>query len=142
MPGCVLHIEGEHFDPRPVMATLSLRPYAVARKGDVTTRGDPPRERIEPAGRCSCEVSTRDGNLADEVDDAIAFLTAHYDDLERLGSAPGVESMILDFGYYSRLGDRFFMHGEYLPPLLLRLAGGLGIGIALSLYQQPSGDSG
>ncbi len=34
MPGVVLHVLGESFDPRPFLATASLRPYRVFLRGD------------------------------------------------------------------------------------------------------------
>ena len=42
--------------------------------------------------------------------------------------------MVLDFPFSCRLGDGVAVQGDYLPPELLTLAGGLGIGIALSHY--------
>jgi hypothetical protein len=138
MPGVVLHVIGEAFDPRLILAGLSLRPYSEFRKGDKCFPNNPRSEKQHPVGGLKCEVSSADGVLTDEIGDAIAFLRRHYDDLARLADVPGVESMYLDFGYYQRLdGETVMAQCDYLPPELLRLAGELGIGIELSLYPKP-----
>jgi len=129
MPGVVLHVFGEAFDPRPILAEVSLRPYSKFRQGDKLFPDNPRSERRHQAGGFLCDVSSADGILADEVKDAILFLRRHYDDLARLAGIPDVELMRLDFGYYRQ--DDVMVQCDYLPPELLRLAGELGIGIML-----------
>ena len=138
MPGAVLHVFGEAFNPRPILTEMSLQPYSEFCRGDQCFPDSPWSERRHQVGGFKCEVSSADGLLADEVADAIAFLREHYDDLARLGGVPGVESKILDFGDYQRIdGEEVVVQCDYLPPELLRLAGELGIGIELSLYPKP-----
>src|SRR5262249_32476910 len=138
MPGCVLHVTGEAFDPEPVLATLALRPYSVFRKGQKCFPRNPKSQRRHRVGGFSCDVSSVDGRLAEEAHDAIAFLKRHHDDLARLGSMAAVTSMVLDFGYYLRPEEeRGLPQSDYLPPELLRRAGELQVGIELSLYPWP-----
>jgi hypothetical protein len=74
-------------------------------------------------------------DLDADIEDVIGFLKSHGAELARLSVVPGIENMMLDFALQSLAGtEQVFMHGEYLPPELLRLAGDLGIGIGLSLY--------
>jgi hypothetical protein len=138
MPGAVLHVVGEAFDPRPTLVGMSLEPYSEFRKGEKYFPDDPRSERRHRVGGFKCDVSAVDGVLADEVIDAIAFLRRHYDDLARLGNIPEVESMYIDFGHYLRIDEETVVaQSDFLPPALLKLAGVLGIGIELSLYPKP-----
>ena len=135
MPGAVLHVVGEAFDPRPTLDGMSLRPYSVFRKGEKCFPDNARSNRHHEVGGLKCDVSLADGLLAEEVIDAIAFLQRHLDDLARLRSIPEVESMYIDFGYHLRMdGETVIMQCDSLPPELLRLAGELGLGIELSLY--------
>jgi hypothetical protein len=135
MPGAVLHVVGEAFDPRPTLDGMSLHPYSEFRKGEKCFPDNPQSERRHQVGGLKCDVSSADGVLAEEVIDAIAFLERHYDDLARLGGVPEVESMYIDFGHNLRIdGEAVVVQCDRLPPELLRLAGELGIGIELSLY--------
>jgi hypothetical protein len=135
VPGCVLHVMAGAFDPVSVLATMSLCPYVVFRKGDPRFPDNPKSQQRHQTGGFKCDVSTADGVLRDEVQDAIAFLKRHHRDLARLKSIPEIESMTLDIGHYLRIdGEACMVQCDSLPPELLRLAGDLGIGIELSLY--------
>lgn len=126
MPGCVLHVSGEHFDVDAFLARSSLRPGRVHHRGEARRRAG-----VFADSGLSLDVSDADGQLAVEVGDAIRFLTEHEAELRRLQSFPGVADLRLDFGYYARESVAQF---DYLPPELLVRAGSLGIGIELSLY--------
>src|SRR5438105_4884790 len=97
MPGCLLRVVGEAFEPEPVLAGMSLRPYAVFRKGDKRFPENPRSTKIYDTGGFKCDVSSVDDDLAGQVKDAIAFLTAHYDDLRQLASVSAIELKYLDF---------------------------------------------
>ena len=135
MSSVVLHVCGEAFDPAPILAKLSLRPYSEYRKGERRFPDNPKSEKRHELGGFKCEVSTADWIIANQVNDVIAFLRKYYEDLASLPGASGVEAVWLDFGYECRLnGKEICVQCDYLPPELLRLAGELGIGIELSLY--------
>lgn len=72
-----------------------------------------------------------------QVEDTIAFLTTHRGELERLGAAPGIEELWLDFGIERR---DVMLQCDQFPPELIRLAGQLGMGIELSQYPVPDDD--
>ena len=133
MPGCVLHVSGEHFDVDAFLSQSSLRPYRVHHLGELRRRA----EAFSDSG-LSLDISEADGHLSAEVSDAVRFLAEHEAELRRLQSFPGVTDLRLDSGYYRR---EVFVQCDYLPPELLRLAGSLGIGIELSLYPTPAPDS-
>src|SRR5437868_5758426 len=116
MPGCVFCARGSEFDPVPFLATTSLKPYSVWRKGDQEYG------KVKKLGGFACDASKRE-DFADEVEDAIAFLKANYHDLQCLGLIPEIESKKLDFGYDLRVTDgQFFFQSDYLPPELLKLS--------------------
>ncbi len=129
MPGCVFHVSGVNFNADSFLAESDLRPYRVHRRGEIGRRS----KQHSDSG-FSLDVSDADGDLAAEIADAINFLSKHEAELTRLRSQAGVSDMRLDFGYYRR---DVFLQCDYLPPELLARAGGLSIGIELSLYPIP-----
>lgn len=120
---------GKQLDPQTVLSSVALDPYLKFRNGD-TLYG-----RTCDNGGVRCNVSSSDGDLSQEIADAIVFLTKYEADLRKVGSEPDVEKMFLDFGYYLRIdGEQVFFQNDSLPLPLLKLCGSLGIGIYLSLY--------
>jgi hypothetical protein len=135
MPGAVLHVSGEAFDPEGVLPSLSLRPYRVWRRGEPVAAAGPRAGRVFESGGFCCEVSAADGLLADEAADALEFLAEHRSALTSLRDHPAVEDVRIDFGHYQRIdGERVVVQCDYFGPQLLRLAGELGVGFELSLY--------
>ena len=126
MPGCVLRVSGDDFQVDAFLAGSNLRPFRVHHRGDTSRRSS-----LYTNSGLSLHVSSADGDLDAEISDAVAFLTTHEAELQRLHDFPGVTDLRLDFGYYQRNVAAQF---DYLPPDLLARAGKLGIGIELSLY--------
>ena len=138
MPGAVLHVRGENFDPDTVLPATSLRPYQAYRNGEPMfsplAEGSL-REMLHKSGGFKCDVSLADGLLSTQVGDALAFLTQHYSDLARLSNNPTITDIYIDFGYNLRLdGERVMVQCDFLPHELLRVAGELRIAFELSLY--------
>lgn len=142
MPGCVLRVYGPDFDPREFLASASLEPYEVFRRGDPRFPDSPnPEHRIHTSGGFKCDVSSDGHHLRSEIEDAIAFLKQHRRDLGKLKHEPAIEGKWLDFGYYCRLHpDTVWMQGEFLPIELIKLCAELEIEIGLSLYPPPLED--
>lgn len=133
MPGAVLRVGGERFDPDAALTASSLRPYLVRRKGEHPFLSRP--EVVADHGSFCCDVSSADGDLAAHAREAIEFLTRHRDDLARLRDDPAVDYREIDFGYVLRIdGHRVVVQCDTLPHDLLRLAGELRIDFVLSLY--------
>jgi hypothetical protein len=134
MPGCVLYVTGENFDPHSVLAAIILQPYQIFRKGDLRSPGSKTTKLHRVAG-FKCDVSRSDGILSEEITDAIKFLRQHEADIRHLRSVTEVTSMTLDFGINSRLDGRTcVVQIERLPLPLLELCGSIGVEIELSLY--------
>ncbi len=132
--GCTLVARGENFDVKSFLAKTKL----PIKRAHYWIRGTPTlnRKRIRQDSGFS-EWVGRDGweNLRRTVANVLKFLQSHRNELMRLKRATGVESIMLDFAFDSRLGIKnVAMQGEYLPPEFLRLAGELNIGIGLSIY--------
>ena len=138
---CVLHVIGDAFDPLPVLARRSLKPYQVFRKGDKQFPDNPRSDKIHSNGGFSCGISDIENDLSGQIKDAIAFLKTHYGDLQQLAKVEAVESKYLDFGNFCRIDihkpiqeQKCFAQYDRLPVELLKLCGDLGIAIELSLY--------
>ncbi len=133
---CVLRASGSGFIPEDYLCSSGLSPYQVYHRGDPLFRKSKPGgPRFEESG-FKASVSDRDwSDLPGQIEDAIDFLQRYRDDLERLRAAPGIEDVRLDFPYRLRIdGEAVWAQFDYLPPMLLELAGTLGVGIELSLY--------
>ena len=131
MPGAVLHVNGEEFDPDSLLPSLSLRPYRVYRKGEPTGR----TESFHATGGFSCDIGSDTGLLTVAGEDALEFLSKYQADIALLRDESTVSDVRIDFGYYQR--KDVIVQCDYLSPELLRLAGELGVGFELSLYPAP-----
>ena len=127
MPGCVLRATGEDFHPNDFLDGSHLVGCNVFHKGEHKAEG-----RVWASSGLTVIVSEAPGNdFPRQVRDAVAFLRAHEEELNRLIRYPGLEDVRLDFGV-----DRSeaLVASDYLPPELLRLAGSLSIGVGISSY--------
>jgi len=131
MLGCVLRIGGERFSADSFVATSSLVPIAVFRKGESKAG----TKRLAKSDGVNIDVSRADGaSLPEQIDDAMKFLRLHEAELTRLRDDLGRDAMALDFGLWDKATDDRPWSRYSLPSELLRLAGELGIEIELSFY--------
>ena len=142
MPGCYLRVAGTNFDPDSYLSATLVNAMNVWHAGEpLATRG-PRASRTHAWSGFTCNVSDCDGQLDLQVNDAVAFLTRHREDLLLLNDDLSVEDRRLDFGFDSRLGvDEIAVQGEWLPVNFLQLVAELQIGVALSLYPPCTADS-
>jgi len=134
---CVLRASGTTFDPGAFLSKSSLLGATVHRPGELRLpRSQPDGPRHSRSG-LTVGVSDQEWtDLSSQVADALNFLRTHHQEVSRLVAFPGVEDVRLDFPCAIRAdGVQVFAQFEYLPPLLLTEAGGLGVGIELSLYR-------
>ena len=134
MPGCVLRVGGESFDPDAFLQVTTLNAYSVWHCGEAMAKTGPRASQVwEHSGFC-CKVSDVDGDLRGQLRDAEAFLMRFQIDLVHLTALPTVKCQ-LDFGFDCRLGDEdVAVQGEYLPVSFLQLVGQLKVAVALSIY--------
>jgi len=131
---CVLRVTGKQLDVDRQLASSGLTPCKVFRKGE--PRAWRPEGKLYEASGFTVDVSRGSwSNLAEQMDDAVAFLTQHEAALGALRSAPGVEDMRLDFPVNLRIDRETVMaQFDYFPPELVSLAGALGLGLEISIY--------
>ena len=140
MPGCMLRASGRDFEPDEFAKDSDLSIRESHRKGKPRLNGT-----LHDDGYIGVLVSDSSGDDIDgQVDDAVAFLRQHQDELKRLVSFPGVEDIRLDFSrlFYS---DTQVCQYNFFAPKLIRLMGELGLGIELSTYaveDSPESNSG
>lgn len=128
----ILRANGVGFDPDRFCSESPLRPCALYRRGEPVLPATRPDGRTHSVSRINLVLSEADFHeFHRQVDEATAFLEAEKDEIARLRSFPGMESMTIDFGIARR---DVLVQSDYFPPSLVRLAGELGLGIELSQY--------
>lgn len=112
-----------------MLGACGLDAYRIDRKGDLgllKNRGPHEKSSVH------IEVSSAGfDDLPGQVADAMTFLRANESGIRAAVAFPGVEWAQLDFGV-DQAGVA--IDSKYLKPELLALAGGMGLGIALSIY--------
>ncbi len=93
---------GETFDVDAFLASTTLRPDYVWRRGDRRRYcgGQYPTSGVEFVLGDGLTVP-----LSDQEDIAIAYLKAHHDELRALAQFPGVETFILRLQYHWKLEE-------------------------------------
>jgi hypothetical protein len=126
---CVLRAGGMEFDTE---AYLAESPFKTASR---YRRGDPRWPALDQASRTSgFNVTISDagvGDLATQIEEAIAFLDEHEDELRRLGRFEGVEEVEIDFAVEWR---DLSVQTDWFPPELLWRAGALDIALRVTHY--------
>lgn len=132
MAGCVLRVVGENLNVDALLASISLEPCHVERKGEPRFERS---KHIATYSGFNVPVSDSPGtDVQGQICDALTFLSENQDELQQVVRFPGVDSVRLDFGINCRLSDEVLAQFDYYPPDLLRLAGEIGLGIEISLY--------
>jgi len=126
---CILRIGGTDLKPDDLLRESGLVAYRIDRKGELgllKNRGPHQKSSVH------VEVSSAGfDDLPGQVADAMTFLRAKESGLRAVVAFPGVEWAQLDFGVDHA---DVAIDSKYLKPELLVLAGGLGLGIELSIY--------
>lgn len=91
--------------------------------------------------RLSIAVSDKDWNdFEGQVSDAISFLTEHERELTHLIEVHEATAAYLDFPLYSRLNGDIINQNDHLPRELIKLAGRIGLGIEMAIYDKQAFD--
>jgi hypothetical protein len=128
---CILRAGGRTFDPDAFLADSALPDPVVHRRDDPAWPGE---QEQPPRARSGFNVTVSDASmdaLDVQIEEAIAFLDRHEDELRRLGRYEGVEDMTIDFGIAWR---DVAAQTDWFPPELLWRAGALDIGLCVSHY--------
>jgi hypothetical protein len=128
---CFLRIWGVELDVDTLVASTGIAHRSLYRKGE-------PRSSLRPdEGKLTCSgisyhVSDAGfDQFKTQKEDAIAYLSEHSDDIEKIVSAPGVDGASLDFGIKKR---DVAMQCDIFPARLISLAARFGLEIELSQY--------
>lgn len=130
---CTLRARGKDFDVESFLSKTKL-PFD---RMSFWVRGTPSMRRKLYGDSGFSEWVSQDkwDDLRAAVAEVSRFLQANRKELLKLKRAKGIEDLMLDFGFNSRVGtENVAVQGEYLPPEFLRLAGELNIGVGLSIY--------
>jgi len=124
--------------PSSFLATSSLKPIRVRRKGEPRFASKPDGPLSEHSG-FTADVSSKEwSDLPGQIEDAKAFLSEYETELLRLRSFPGVDGVELDFPLNQRVGtDNIAVQTDRLPADILLAAGRLGIDIVMTIYPRP-----
>ena len=132
---CPLRIVGKDFDVDAFLAKTKLTPEGKFYRGGPRYKSRPEGEKLERSGLAIMASEADFGDLDKQVEDVIAFLTAHKSQLALIAETPGIEHAWLDFGIHSRIGkDNVSVQVDVFSPELVKLAGELGLAIMLSNY--------
>ena len=132
MPGCVFRASGVDFDVDVFWSASRWQEDTddVYHRGTLTNH--PIKPLFDRSGFYFGISDYDEDDLEQQVQDSIEFLTEDRAELERLAAFPGVDEMILNIGLFWWTDTIHQTHE--LPPELLRLAGELGVVVALSIY--------
>lgn len=140
---CVFRAGGKDFDVDAFVATSSLKPYQVFRRGE---------PRFERSKRPDRRHWTRSGlkvavsecgwdDLAGQIEDATRFIEVNEQELRRLRDVPELECSGFDFPSTLRIGSNdIVVESHRFPAALLALAGSVGADIELTIYPPSSSD--
>lgn len=129
---CILRASGTNFDADAFVATSTLTPHSIWRRGDPRyPQARPDGERHVTSGLRILVSTAEFADPALQIADAVEFLRQHRDAVRALAASEGVTSVLLDFGAeISPPGRASFT----FPPELLSLAGAAGVAVCLSVY--------
>ena len=128
---CMFRIAGVKLDVDGLLASVPLASTMSFRKGEPRFRTNPKGKRNKDSGAAFLVSNADFDQFEKQKRDAVAFLKAKKAVIRRIMNWPGVDGGELDFGVGAR---DVIIQCEYFPAELLRLAGGLGLDIELSLY--------
>ncbi len=131
---CVLKIYSDTFSFKAFSEDTDISVFSVFDKGEFRNKK---KTRVSKENVLSLDVSDKEwDDFPGQVDDAIRFLSEHYEELQRLLCSSEDISACLDFPIYSRLNDEIVNQNDYIPRELVSLAGKLNLEIGMSQYSK------
>lgn len=130
---CILWLIGEGFDVDSFEQKSGLTFDKKTYKGQKMFKTKPDDSRVVP--HSSLSVATGNAGFDEfekQVEEAIAYLEANFEQLKLIKSTPEIQQALLDFGADGQ-PDRFSQELHFTPRLV-ELAGALGIGLTISIY--------
>ncbi len=135
---CILKIYSDTTSFQTYVDSTDLPAVSCQVKGQIRRKST---GALYEAHRISISVSDKDwDDFKGQVVDAIAFLTGNESELRRLVESHDVINAYLDFPLYSRLDGEVVNQNDHLPRELIVLAGRLGLGIEMAIYEKKAFD--
>jgi len=134
MPGCsscVMYARGRNFEVDRFLQRYPLNPDHVWRRNDQPIL----KNRKRRSSGFSIYIGDTDRKVSWHAARAVTFLRRWSSALRALRRAPGLSDLRLEFCSYRRTDG---IQSDILPPVLLSLAGSLGIDIEWSIYPTKS----
>lgn len=128
---CFLRVWGVELDVDALVASNEITLRSLYRKGEPRSSLRPDGEKLTCSGISYCVSDAGFDEFKTQRDEAIAYLSGHCNDIEKIVSAPGVDGASLEFGIKKR---DVAMQCDIFPALLISLAGRFGLQIELSHY--------
>lgn len=135
----VLRASGPDFDVDAFVAECEWGVSNVFHRGEAllpATQSDGRKRRESGLNVVISEAGFHE--FADQIDDAIEFLTKRASVVRKLAALPGMTGVVLDFGIAWR--DAVAQSDQF-PAELVRLAGSCGIGLELTHYPVSDGEN-
>ena len=134
----VLRASGPDFDVDAFVAECDWNIAKVFHRGEaLLPNTQPDGLKCERSGFNVVVSEAGFQEFADQVQDAIEFLTDSAGEVQRLVGFPGVTGVVLDFGIAWR---DVVAQSDQFPAALVRLAGACGIALELSHYPVSDGE--
>ena len=135
----VLRASGPDFDVDAFVADCRWNIAKVFHRGEALLPKTRPEGRKRQESGLNASVSKAGlHQFAEQVEDAVNFLTESMAEVQRLVAFPGVTGVVLDFGIAFR---DVVAQSDQFSSELVRLAGAAGVALELSLYPVSDGDA-
>jgi hypothetical protein len=131
---CLLRVSGPQVDPARVLIGTTLLPDRVYHAGDPIFPSRPEGRRHVLSGFSVVVADTTPTDLQSQVARALAFLDRHATDILAIHESDMTPDIRLDFPVRLRAGREVAAQFESFPADLVRRAGALGVGLAISIY--------
>ena len=133
---CTLRIAGEFFDVDSFLASSTLRPSSVFRKGEPRRPNSAPNGPVNRDSMVCITASDADwSDLPAQIREVENFLASNLAELIRIPEFPGVDQFVLDFPIELRVGRRdIAAQSDHFPATLVRAAGAIGLALELTIY--------
>ncbi len=130
---CILKLFSETTSFKGFAEATAMPVYSCMDKGDLRRRG----HAVYKQNSISFDVSKKEWNdIQGQIKDAISFLATWEVELISLIDSHNAIDAYLDFPLYSRLDGNIVNQNDHLPKDLIVLAGRVGLGIEMALYDK------
>jgi len=134
--GAILRISGKELDADSFDLGWEIKPNTIHRKGDPVRLTKPEGKKIDYSALIFTVSKAKHSDLKGQIKEATEFLERNKEYLDHLSDFSGIEDIVIDFSFNSRIDRKNVeVQLDYFPAELIKLAGSFNI--ALWLTQWP-----